>query len=84
MRLTLVQVLMTGRGLSMNPMQSLYYVSPACLISLLVPFRAYSGLPVAAAQSIAAAGACGSHIIAHRARPQRCGIGHSIGPDPAT
>jgi hypothetical protein len=39
MRLTLVQVLMTGRGLAMNPVQSLYYVSPACLVSLLIPFR---------------------------------------------
>ncbi|KAI8468164.1 MAG: solute carrier protein [Monoraphidium minutum] len=38
MRLTLVQVLMAGRGLAMNPMQSLYYVSPACLLSLLAPF----------------------------------------------
>jgi hypothetical protein len=39
-RLTLVQVLMTGRGVSLNPMQSLYYVSPACLVSLAVPFGA--------------------------------------------
>lgn len=37
-RLTLVQILMNSKGLQMNPLQSLYYVSPACLISLLVPF----------------------------------------------
>ena len=37
-RLTLVQVLMTRRGLAMNPLQSLYYVSPACLLCLLAPF----------------------------------------------
>lgn len=40
MRLTMVQILMTGKGLSMNPIQSLYYVSPACFICLLVPFVA--------------------------------------------
>lgn len=40
MRLTMVQVLMNSKGLSMNPMQSLYYVSPACLICLLMPFFA--------------------------------------------
>jgi hypothetical protein len=38
MRLTLVQVLMNSKGYNMNPLQSLYYVSPACLVSLLVPF----------------------------------------------
>ena len=38
MRLTMVQVLMNSKGLAMNPLQSLYYVSPACLICLLVPF----------------------------------------------
>lgn len=38
MRLTLVQVLMNSKGYSMNPLQSLYYVSPACLVSLLLPF----------------------------------------------
>jgi hypothetical protein len=39
MRLTLVQVLMNSKGYTMNPLQSLYYVSPACFISLLLPFR---------------------------------------------
>ena len=37
-RLTLVQVLINSKGLQMNPLQSLYYVSPACLICLSVPF----------------------------------------------
>jgi hypothetical protein len=38
LRLTLVQVLMNSKGYTMNPFQSLYYVSPACLVSLLLPF----------------------------------------------
>ena len=37
-RLTLVQVLINSKGLQMNPLQSLYYVSPACLLCLSVPF----------------------------------------------
>jgi EamA domain-containing membrane protein RarD len=37
-RLTLVQVLINSKGLQMNPLQSLYYVSPACLLCLCVPF----------------------------------------------
>lgn len=38
-RLTLVQILMAGKGIKLNPLQSLYYyVSPACLVCLLVPF----------------------------------------------
>lgn len=37
-RLTLVQILINSKGLNMNPLQSLYYVSPACLLSLAVPF----------------------------------------------
>jgi len=37
-RLTMVQLLMNSQGLQMNPLQSLYYVSPACLLSLIVPF----------------------------------------------
>lgn len=38
-RLTLVQILINARGLAMNPLQSLYYVSPSCLVCLMVPFR---------------------------------------------
>ena len=37
-RLSLVQVLINSKGLQMNPLQSLYYVSPACLICLSAPF----------------------------------------------
>merc|ERR1712216_205391 len=33
-RLMLVQVLINSQGLTMNPIQSLYYVSPACFMSL--------------------------------------------------
>ena len=38
MRLTMVQVLINSKGYNMNPLQSLYYVSPSCFICLLVPF----------------------------------------------
>ena len=37
-RLTLVQILINSKGLNMNPLQSLYYVSPACMLCLLFPF----------------------------------------------
>lgn len=37
-RLTLVQILINSQGLNMNPLQSLYYISPACLACLLIPF----------------------------------------------
>jgi hypothetical protein len=37
-RLMLVQVLMNSQGYTLNPIQSLYYVSPACLLCLTVPF----------------------------------------------
>lgn len=40
LRLTLVQVLMNARGCGMNALQSLFYVSPACLAFLLVPLFA--------------------------------------------
>lgn len=38
MRLTMVQVLMNSKGLAMNPIQSLYYVSPSCFFCLSIPF----------------------------------------------
>ena len=41
-RLSLVQVLINSKGLQMNPLQSLYYVSPACLICLSAPFGEHS------------------------------------------
>jgi hypothetical protein len=37
-RLTLVQILINSQGLNMNPLQSLYYISPACLAGLAIPF----------------------------------------------
>ena len=37
-RLTLVQILMAGKGIKLNPLQSLYYVSPACFACLSVPW----------------------------------------------
>ncbi|KAK3267389.1 hypothetical protein CYMTET_24049 [Cymbomonas tetramitiformis] len=40
-RLTLVQVLLQKRGLKLNPITSLYYVAPACLICLSFPFVLY-------------------------------------------
>ncbi len=33
-----MQILINSKGLQMNPIQSLYYVSPACLICLSIPF----------------------------------------------
>lgn len=41
LRLTMVQILINSKGLNMNPLQSLYYVSPACMVSLLLPFCEY-------------------------------------------
>ena len=35
-----MQILINSQGLNMNPLQSLYYVSPACLLGLSIPFRA--------------------------------------------
>ena len=35
-----MQILINSQGLNMNPLQSLYYVSPACLLGLTIPFRA--------------------------------------------
>jgi hypothetical protein len=32
-----VQILINSQGLNMNPLQSLYYISPACLVCLAVP-----------------------------------------------
>ena len=40
LRLMLVQVLTTRQGYAMNPIQSLYYVSPACAACLALPFAA--------------------------------------------
>lgn len=32
-----MQILINSQGLNMNPLQSLYYISPACLLCLSVP-----------------------------------------------
>lgn len=37
-RLTLVQILLQGRGIKLNPITTMYYVSPVCLMCLLIPF----------------------------------------------
>ena len=37
-RLTLVQILIKSKGISMNPIQSLYYISPACFVCLFIPW----------------------------------------------
>lgn len=37
-RLVLVQILLQSRGLKLNPITTLYYVSPCCFMFLLVPF----------------------------------------------
>lgn len=37
-RLTLVQILIKSKGIAMNPIQSLYYISPACFVCLFVPW----------------------------------------------
>ena len=39
-RLVLVQILLQSRGLKLNPITTLYYVSPCCFVFLLVPFFA--------------------------------------------
>ncbi|QDZ20302.1 solute carrier protein [Chloropicon primus] len=37
-RLTLVQILIKSKGIAMNPIQSLYYISPACFVCLFIPW----------------------------------------------
>lgn len=37
-RLVLIQILLTSKGISLNPITSLYYVAPCCLVFLLVPW----------------------------------------------
>lgn len=39
-RLVLVQILLQGRGLRLNPITTLYYVAPCCFVFLLIPFFA--------------------------------------------
>ncbi|KAJ0980876.1 hypothetical protein J5N97_009131 [Dioscorea zingiberensis] len=37
-RLVLIQILLTSKGISLNPITSLYYVAPCCFLFLLVPW----------------------------------------------
>ncbi|KAL1346888.1 hypothetical protein HN51_020423 [Arachis hypogaea] len=37
-RLVLIQILLTSKGISLNPITSLYYVAPCCLLFLSVPW----------------------------------------------
>ncbi|KAJ1256336.1 hypothetical protein BS78_K048100 [Paspalum vaginatum] len=39
-RLVLIQILLTSRGLKLNPITSLYYIAPCCLAFLTVPWYA--------------------------------------------
>ncbi|CAL5098396.1 unnamed protein product [Urochloa decumbens] len=39
-RLVLIQILLTSRGMSLNPITSLYYIAPCCLAFLTVPWYA--------------------------------------------
>lgn len=40
-RLTLVQLLLQSRGLKLNPITSLYYISPCCFAFLSIPFMLF-------------------------------------------
>ncbi|KAA3486243.1 putative sugar phosphate/phosphate translocator [Gossypium australe] len=37
-RLVMIQILLTSKGITLNPITSLYYVAPCCLVFLLVPW----------------------------------------------
>ncbi|KAK8491204.1 hypothetical protein V6N11_037967 [Hibiscus sabdariffa] len=39
-RLVLIQILLTSKGINLNPITSLYYVAPCCFVFLLVPWVA--------------------------------------------
>ncbi|XP_052140636.1 probable sugar phosphate/phosphate translocator At2g25520 [Oryza glaberrima] len=43
-RLVLIQILLTSKGISLNPITSLYYVAPCCLAFLVIPW-AFVELP---------------------------------------
>ncbi|XP_024382137.1 probable sugar phosphate/phosphate translocator At5g25400 [Physcomitrium patens] len=40
LRLVLIQILLNSKGISLNPITTLYYVAPACLLFLSVPWYA--------------------------------------------
>ena len=54
-RLVLIQILLTSRGMSLNPITSLYYIAPCCLLFLTVPWYAVE-LPRLRAAAASAAG----------------------------
>ncbi|WVZ88123.1 hypothetical protein U9M48_034674 [Paspalum notatum var. saurae] len=54
-RLVLIQILLTSRGLKLNPITSLYYIAPCCLAFLTVPWYAVE-LPRLRAMAAAAGG----------------------------
>nr|GMC95692.1 probable sugar phosphate/phosphate translocator At5g25400 [Ipomoea batatas] len=37
-RLVMIQILLTSKGITLNPITSLYYVAPCCLVFLIVPW----------------------------------------------
>lgn len=39
-RLVLIQILLTSKGITLNPITSLYYVAPCCLVFLFIPWVA--------------------------------------------
>ena len=41
LRLTLIQILLQRRGIKLNPVTTMYYVSPVCFAFLVVPFVAW-------------------------------------------
>jgi hypothetical protein len=38
-RLTMVQLLLQSKGIKLNPITSLYYIAPVCLVCLVVPLK---------------------------------------------
>lgn len=54
LRLTLVQLLLQRKGITMNPVSTMFYVSPVCFVALLLPLAALEvpRLAVSGVQSI--------------------------------
>jgi len=48
-RLVLIQILLTSKGVLLNPITSLYYVTPCCLVFLTIPWYAIELLRLCAA-----------------------------------
>lgn len=38
-RIVLVQILLQSKGVKLNPITTMYYVSPCCLVFLFIPWR---------------------------------------------